>query len=292
MRVPRPITRRRTHAQPIDADRPARSLTFVPLQAVARGEDTGTSAPAHRRVNARSDPVGVGRHLEAEGARWHRPRTATTAVPPRTHHEPQDLDQPPRTINDDGTRRGRAGRDEEQTDDRRRCGRSRGMGSGEGGRNGTGSAHRGRIPLRAACPPGGPPARSSPSRMRRPMVHAAGGTIPGSPCSTPWRMACAVTSTWWRAAAGGELMLLHAAAGAPREPFGQHPVPDDLYGPAGRDEPGCIDAPPAAPVEPHVSACGGGRGVDRRVDGHHPLPRPAARSPTHRVELAGHAGSF
>ena len=43
-------------------------------------------------------------------------------------------------------------------------------------RNGTGSAHRGRIPLRAACPPGRPPARSSPSRMRRPMVQAAGGT--------------------------------------------------------------------------------------------------------------------
>ena len=75
----------------------------------------------------------------------------------------------------------------------------------------------------------------------------------------------------------------------PREPFGQHPVADDLDRLAGRDEPGRIDAPPAAPVEP-LSACGVGRGLDRSVDGHHPLPGPAARSPSHRVELAGHGG--
>ena len=45
------------------------------------------------------------------------------------------------------------------------------------------------------------------------------------------------------------------------------------------------------PVEPHVSACGGRRSLDRSVDGHHPLPRPPPRAPPHRVELAGHAGS-
>ena len=58
--------------------------------------------------------------------------------------------------------------------------------------------------------------------------------------------------------------------------------------PVGRLDPGRVDAPPAAAVEPDVSAGGRGRGGGRRVDGHHPLPRAPRRPPSHRVEIVRH----
>ena len=70
--------------------------------------------------------------------------------------------------------------------------------------------------------------------------------------------------------------------------FGHHPVPDDPGRPVGEHDPGRVDAPPAAAVEPGVSAGGRGRCGDRRVDGHYPLPRQARRPPSHRVELVHH----
>ena len=68
------------------------------------------------------------------------------------------------------------------------------------------------------------------------------------------------------------------------ESFGDHPVSDDPGRPAGRHNPGRVNAPLAAAVEPDVFA----RGGDRRVDGHHPLPRPSRRPPSDREELIRH----
>ena len=73
------------------------------------------------------------------------------------------------------------------------------------------------------------------------------------------------------------------------EPFRQHQVPDDLHRPAGRYELGTVHAPAAAPVEPDISTARRRCGLDRRIDSHHPLPRPANRSPAHRIEIA-HSG--
>ena len=103
---------------------------------------------------------------------------------------------------------------------------------------------------------------------------------PTSPATTP----CA--SCRCSPAAGDESTLPDSAAVL--EAFGHQPVVDDACRPAGRHDPGRVDAPPAAAVEPDVAAGGRGRGGDRRVDGHHPLPRPARRPPSHRVEIVGH----
>ena len=101
-----------------------------------------------------------------------------------------------------------------------------------------------------------PPARRSPERAprreaqrgRRPAPRRRGAR-PSNPGVEPVERAGVGVG---RRISAGATERGHGRRGhldaLPREPFGQHPVADDLDRLAGRDEPGRIDAPPPAPV--------------------------------------------